>query len=99
MVTKHWNYCRFPPFFSCKISHRVLNLVTNLFLAILKNKNFSLKERMKTTIIPKLYGTAVMKSYGLIYCLTNELAWEPSTAQVTHSYFRRLPALGLKLQF
>ena len=54
---------------------------------------------MKTTIIPKLYGTAVMKSYGLIYCLTNELAWEPSTAQVTHSYFRRLPALGLKLQF
>ncbi len=28
-----------------------------------------------------------------------ELAWEPSVAQGTHSYFRRLPALGLKLRF
>ena len=27
------------------------------------------------------------------------LAWEPSVAQVTHSYSNRLPALGLKLRF
>ena len=27
------------------------------------------------------------------------LAWEPSVAQVTHSLYRRLPAIGLKLRF
>ena len=26
------------------------------------------------------------------------LAWEPSVAQITHSYSRRLPALGCKLR-
>ena len=26
-------------------------------------------------------------------------AWEPSVAQGTHSYYRRLQALGLKLRF
>ena len=26
-------------------------------------------------------------------------AWEPSVLQVTHSYFRHLPALGLNLRF
>ena len=28
-----------------------------------------------------------------------KLAWEPSVPQFTHSYFRRLPALGRKLRF
>ena len=28
-----------------------------------------------------------------------ELAWEPSVAQGTHSYFRRLPALKRPTQF
>ena len=31
--------------------------------------------------------------------LLYRLAWEPSVAQETHSYFRCLPALGRKLQF
>ena len=33
------------------------------------------------------------------YIFINVLAWEPSVAQVTYSYSRRLPALGFKLQF
>ena len=31
--------------------------------------------------------------------LYQELAWEPSVAQVTHCYSRRLPTLGRKLRF
>ena len=34
-----------------------------------------------------------------IYVILYILAWEPSVAKGTHSYSRRLPALGRKLRF
>ena len=36
------------------------------------------------------------KQTNIDYYFVYVLAWEPSAAQVTHSYSRRLPALGRK---
>ena len=40
-----------------------------------------------------VYAVCDIKNCRYVYALYNILAWEPSAAQVTHSYFYRLPAL------
>ena len=82
-------FCERPIFFVFfnhlnKSNSFVLNIIVNFrFILFL----FSLNDRL-------------VKLLNAVVSLTNfKLAWEPSLAQSTHSYYRRLPALSRKLQF